>query len=111
MRAIYLLPLAAIAAAAPAVPAVAAPDADAVSVRVSYADLDLADVGDAARLRSRLGRAATSACAEPGRQGVQARRAYMICRDAALGQARLAADRAIASAVGQGGGKVQTARR
>lgn len=108
MRHALLLPVLAIGLAA-ASPAVA--NDDAVSVPVALADLDLSKPADAARLRTRLGRAATAACATPGTQGVHARQAFGACRSAALGKANLRAERAIAAANVSGGAKIKTARR
>lgn len=89
----------------------AAADENAVSVPVVMADLDLSTPADAARLRTRLDRAATAACAAPGTQGVLARQAFNSCKGAALAGANLRAERAIAAARTVGSGEIRTARR
>lgn len=108
MRNALLISVLAIGLGAPA-PALA--DDDAVSMSVSMADLDLSKPADAARLRTRIGRAATAACIAPGTRGVQARRAFDACRSAALHGANLRADRAIAAAGVAGSAQIRTARR
>lgn len=86
-------------------------DDNAVSVSVAMADLDLSKPADAARLRTRLGRAATAACASPGTHGVVARQAFGACKTAAFAAADRRAARAIAAARIGGSGEIKTARR
>lgn len=107
MRSAILLSIAAIglSAAAPA-----SADENTVSINVAMSDLDLSKPADAARLRARIGRAARAACTDPGARGVVAHGAFTACRTAALENANLRAERAIAAAV-TGSGQVRTARR
>ena len=100
-----------LAAASPAAASPAVANDDAVSVPVTLTDLDLSKPADAARLRTRLSRAATTACAAPGTQGVHARQAFGACRSAALSKAELSAERAIAAASQTPGTAIRTARR
>lgn len=107
MRSAFLLTVVTIGLGA-ASPALA--DDNAVSISVGTRDLDLSQPGDAARLRSRLARAAGTACVHPGTRSVAEFTAFNACKSAALGSAELRAERAIAAAA-RGGGRIQTARR
>ena len=92
-------------------PAAATDAADAVSVPVGMADLDLSKPADAARLRARLGRAATAACAAPGISSVRERLSFVACKTAALSVANLKAEQAVATARMAGSAEIKTARR
>lgn len=106
------LPLTLLAALATSVIAAAPASADenAVAISVAIGSLDLSNPADAARLRSRLGRAAAAACVAPGTRGVHAYAAFGACRTQAMSAARLQADRAVASAQ-RPGGAARVARR
>ena len=108
MRSALLLSIVAIGLGA-AAPAVA--DQNLVSVPVNIADLDLSKPTDATRLRTRLNRAAQTACQDPGTSGVSARMAFTSCRSTALSHANLKAERAIAAARIGGTAEIKTARR
>ncbi len=109
MRFSLFLSLAALAAA----PISAAPivDGDAVSVVIDMRGLDLTNETHVARLNGRIDRAATSACFDPGRTGVQAQSSFNRCRTAALDGARAKAEVAIAAATARNSSKVRLARR
>lgn len=99
----YSLPLIAGLAASLIAAPVAARD-DTVSVMVATHKLDLSKPADVACLHRKLGRAASAVCAMPGQRTVLDNQAFATCRNRALSEARLKADRAVAVANGVGAG-------
>ena len=81
-----------------------------MSVKVTMSDLDLSRSADAKQLRARLDRAARKVCVVPGSRSLIEYAAFNACRTAALSEANLKAERAIAAAT-TGSGQVRTARR
>ena len=75
--------------------------ADAPTMRVSYADLNLTSPAGVAALKARVARAATTVCALDGSRDVQSLMAERACRSAALASADLPMQTAIAAANSQ----------